>query len=131
MTDYTFRSLGEALQQAYAFREQKRLDDAFTIAKKCLELAPNEPDVHSLMGVLSHDKKNFFESEKAFTTAITLRPENADYYFYLGQLLLEQKRFQEAENIYHKQYSKLSFVLQPSFLQKGSGGNSPPGLQRG
>lgn len=38
-------------------------------------------------------------------------------------LFLNNLNAQEAENIYHKQYSKLSFVLQPSFLQKGSGGN--------
>lgn len=38
-------------------------------------------------------------------------------------LFLNNLNAQEAENIYQKQYSKLSFVLQPSFLQKGSGGN--------
>lgn len=41
----------------------------------------------------------------------------------LSFLFLTNLNAQEAENIYHKQYSKLSFVLQPSFLQKSSGGN--------
>lgn len=38
-------------------------------------------------------------------------------FFWLSAMFLVCSYAQEAENIYHKQYSKLSFVLQPSILK--------------
>jgi hypothetical protein len=46
-------------------------------------------------------------------------------------LFLNILNAQEAENIYHKQYGKLSFVLQPSFLQKSKGGNNDGSMYPG
>jgi hypothetical protein len=42
----------------------------------------------------------------------------------LAVLVFCNLKAQEAENLFHKQYSKLSFVLQPSYLAPNSAGNT-------
>lgn len=100
MDELTLKTLPVQLKKAYQLRDANAIEDAFSIAQDCLKQFPNKAEVQSLYGILQLDKKQYFEAEKAFNTAITLMPDTSDYYYFLGELLREQRRFQEAENAY-------------------------------
>lgn len=100
MDEITLKNLPVLLGQAYKYREAKELEKAFEIAKTLMQNFPKKAEVQCLYGILQLDKKQYFESEKAFNTAISLLPDKADFYYFLGELLKEQRRFHEAENAY-------------------------------
>lgn len=100
--DITPNNLIQTLKQAYQLKERKAYANALAIARRCLDLFPQHPEVYCLLGVLYLDTQQFSQAEHCLNTAIALQPDKADFYFLLGQLFKSQKRYLDAQNAYQQ-----------------------------
>lgn len=112
-------TLLQEIQQAYDLREKKQIEQAYEIAQKCLKSYPQHPEVHCLLGVLQLDTQKFLEAEKSLNTAITLQPDKAVFYFFLGQVLKAERRYYEAENAF-LQCIKLNDQYEQAYYHLGN-----------
>ena len=83
------------LHQWYGGREDD-LRQAQEASHRAVELAPESPEAHTAFGNAFVLTKDYDEAEREYRTAIRLNPSLFDPYYFLGRLLVEQKRKAEA-----------------------------------
>jgi tetratricopeptide (TPR) repeat protein len=91
-----WRSLGLSLQ------EEKKWDEAVTLYKQALAEFPNIPDLHENLGVALYRRGDGLDPAKQeIQRAISIEPQG-QFYVMIGELLTQEKRFEEADIWYHK-----------------------------
>ena len=88
-----------------------RLSESLMPIKKCVQLEPNNAEVHNSLGIILYKLNKLDESELSLKKAIKLKPEYAEGYYNLGITLNEQGRLNEAEKSY-----KQAIKLKPNFV---------------
>lgn len=89
------------LGKAELARRQNRLDEAASLVKRALELAPQDPRVHLARGRHLIGKRQFKDAESALERATALFPGFADAHMELGDLRADLlKKPREAANAY-------------------------------
>jgi tetratricopeptide (TPR) repeat protein len=87
---------------ANALIESGRYDRALEHLEASLELAPDYPNAHLLLGVVLSEEGRLTEAEAHFRIAIAGDPENAVSYYGLGNALVWQERFEEGITQYRR-----------------------------
>jgi len=84
------RNNGPALANlAIAYQQQRKFNDAGKMMKRALEVAPMDPEVHTLHGKMLHSYGEMDKSANAYTHALQLNPQYSVAYRELGILLLD------------------------------------------
>jgi tetratricopeptide (TPR) repeat protein len=107
------RSIIEAIRlspdRASFFNEYARFlswcgkkEKALELARRAIELDPDDEDAHQLFASLLHQvsPSKWQLSEEAARRAVSLNPDDADGLAILGALVLTQRRYQEAEELF-------------------------------
>ncbi len=71
-------------------------DKALTAIKQAIDLKPDEPSYHLILGILWIKNGDAVEAEAAFRDFIKFRPADSQGQLYLGYVLLKQKKDTEA-----------------------------------
>ena len=71
-------------------------EDAVSICKNLINLAPDNALYHNTLGVILHEMKRYDEALIEMQKAVELEPDNAEYRNFLGVTLYEMKRYDEA-----------------------------------
>jgi tetratricopeptide (TPR) repeat protein len=82
--------------------QEKQTEQAYQLAKKCIELDPSYALAHTLIGIFLSTFHRKAEAESAYRKSIELDPSNVYAYYGLGLLLSNLKRYEEAEPIFRK-----------------------------
>lgn len=78
-----------------SYREEN-YDDAVSICKNLINLAPDNALYHNTLGVTLHKMKRYDEALIETKKAVELEPDNAKYHNNLGVTLHEMRRYDEA-----------------------------------
>lgn len=92
----------EALALAMRLHRGGNLDDAETIYRRILEIAPHDPDALHYLGVLRYQRGSTSEAATLIRRAIESAPEYADAHNNLGNILQAEGRMQEAVVAYRR-----------------------------
>jgi predicted TPR repeat methyltransferase len=101
-------SIEDALRLAIYLHRSGELDDAEVLYKRILDAAPDHPDAHQFLGVLSHQRGDSDAAIDLIEKSIGLDPGKPDRYNNLGNVLLEVERLAEATDAYQH-----AIALQP------------------
>jgi len=76
----------------------KLSDDAIWGLKRAVELRPEEPSYHLVLGIVQLKLKNpdLQDAEESFRECLKRQPDNAQAQLHLGYVLLKQKRYADA-----------------------------------
>lgn len=99
-------------QQALSLHEQGRLDEAESLYRRILETAPQNPDLHNLLGMVAQAKGLHSEAVNWFYRAVRLAPDHAPFYFNLALSLDADHKPSEAADAYMD-----ALRLNPSFKE--------------
>ncbi len=86
-----------AIDRAQAYLEANRPELARREVLSALQLAPNDAQLHALLGQVHRATEDWSEAEKCYHHALALEPENPDFLVALGIVLMEQGRHPQAE----------------------------------
>ena len=101
-------SIAEALSLAVTHHRQGRLEEAETLYRRILSVAPDQPDALHLLGVLGHQQGHGREAADLIRRSLAIEPEQPAALTNLGNVLLAQKRLEEAAEAYRS-----AIALQP------------------
>jgi tetratricopeptide (TPR) repeat protein len=87
------------LNMGRALRDLDRPDDALRILQQALELEPNNPEVHHVMGVLHEQMGDREQAADSFRSAISVAPGMAIAHYYLAQLRGRETSAEEFEQL--------------------------------
>lgn len=88
---------------ADALNKDNRYDDALQVVKQAEERLGKSDEIQSLRGVTLYQQKRYSEAERIYRDLATKElgrgpgSDADEYYYYLGSIYLEQKRFDSAE----------------------------------
>lgn len=91
---YLLAGYGDSLCEVLARHD--RLDEAIAVARKALEMMPQDPYLHNQLGTLLTRSRAFDEAEQELRRAIELAPEAARLHHDLSECLKRQERWDEA-----------------------------------
>jgi len=86
----------EALDKALKALSKSKLSDAEKYLDEALKLAPSNPDVLYVQGVLFLDKQNFAQAQSALEKASQMDPTNAHAFSRLGMALVDEGKYGDA-----------------------------------
>jgi tetratricopeptide (TPR) repeat protein len=74
-------------------------DDAIWALKRAIELRPEEPSYHLVLGIVQLTLKNpdLQDAEESFRECLKRQPDNAQAQLHLGYVLLKQKKYSDAQ----------------------------------
>jgi len=90
----------QALTEAAGFMRTGNFAEAEKVLQQARKAAPNNADVHNLLGIVYDQKGDFKEAETAYQTAIKLNPKAVSPLANFGVLLVKLKREKEAVEIF-------------------------------
>jgi tetratricopeptide (TPR) repeat protein len=100
---------------AKIFEVQNRFTDAISEYKKAIELAPDAPDLHFLLGrailLSGHSEENLKGAAEAFTAELKLSPEDSSCEYQLAQIASVQGAQASAE-----QHLQRALQISPDFV---------------
>jgi predicted TPR repeat methyltransferase len=102
-------SLPEALSVAIQLHRAGHLEEAETVYRRILEIAPDQPDALHFLGVLSHRRGRSEAAIELIERSIAIDPSQPDRYNNLGNVLIELGRLPEATDALEK-----AIALQPA-----------------
>jgi len=94
--------IGDALALAVRMHRHGDLDDAETLYRRILEVAPSHPDAMHFLGVLLHHRGQSDQAIDLIRRSIELDPDQPDRYNNLGNVLVECRRLAEATEAYQQ-----------------------------
>lgn len=100
------------LKQAAILQQQDKLQDAFELYQRSLDLEPDNFDALHAIGVLCGQAGRLEEALKFFSAASTVQPTNSRVYFNLGKVLSMQGRLDDALASYD-----MALSLKPDFAE--------------
>ena len=89
-------ALKKEMDKASSALSEKNLAEARKHLKKAQEIAPSNPEVLYLMGVVEYTDKDKVAAEKEFQEVLSRYPNHAGSLLMLGQIMLESGRKQDA-----------------------------------
>jgi len=95
---------------AVVYSGQGRLEEARDCHLKTIELEPEEPLWQVGLGIVCHNLRDPGAAEAAFQAALSIDPNCAPAYYYLGRLRADQGQEEEAQNLY-----KQAMRVQPGY----------------
>jgi tetratricopeptide (TPR) repeat protein len=90
----------KSLSEAANYLQTGNFAEAEKILSQAAKLAPSNPDVHNLLGIIYDQKGDFKQAETKYRTAIRLNPKAVSPLANLGVLLAKTKREKEAINTF-------------------------------
>ncbi len=102
-------SLPEALSVAIQLHRAGHLEEAETVYRRILEIAPDQPDALHFLGVLSHRRGRSETAIELIERSIVIDPSQPDRYNNLGNVFIELGRLPEATDALEK-----AIALQPA-----------------
>jgi len=93
-------SVGEALSLANALHEAGELEPAAAIYGRVLALVPEHPDALHFLGMVAHAQGRTDEALRLMSRSVELVPDHAVFHNNLGNLMLENERFADADREY-------------------------------
>jgi tetratricopeptide (TPR) repeat protein len=88
---------GEArVHAAYLYKEEKKLDDALSVAEDGIKARQDLPQLYTLYASLLDEKGNDKEAKKVLTTALEKFPDNVQLTFFMGTV---QDRLGEKDQV--------------------------------
>jgi tetratricopeptide (TPR) repeat protein len=87
---------------ANEFYKRHRPEDALALYHESLQIKPNYWATHFAVGITMYGLGRFPEAQKELETAIPLLPNNADEYYYLGLVHLQQGNYAQAEAYFRR-----------------------------
>lgn len=76
---------------------QDKFAEAESEYRKAIELEPNNPKLHNMLGTILKEQKKLKAAEDAYKKAIKLEPGKVEWHLDLGQILLLQRKPLKAE----------------------------------
>ena len=89
-------------QQALKFHQNGQLDEAEKLYRQVLQIAPNNPQILNLLGIIAQSKNLHEQAVSYFEQSLLNDSNNFEVYFNLGWSLFELKKYAEAANAYHR-----------------------------
>lgn len=108
--------VGEMIEEAIEAVGGGNLDEGMELAGKVLELEPDHPRAHCVMGTIYRDKGEYEKAIEKYTRAIELDP---DYVICTHLLGFAYLKIGEGEKSYEKAIEK--YTRAEEFLKKASG----------
>lgn len=87
------------LAKAFCLNELGRLDDAFVLLQRAVELDPENPQVYAELGFTLSSQDNLALAHSAYECAAELEPNNPAHQRALARLALVEERFEEARDL--------------------------------
>ena len=88
--------IDEQLRQAVALHQQGQLDRAAAIYQQILQADPQNPNAMNLLGMVLHQRGEHATAERLIRRAIAIAPSVPGFHNNLGNVLLAQRRMQQA-----------------------------------
>src|SRR5262245_50391918 len=95
-------TLDDAMLLGTRLHRMNLLDDAYKCYAAVLEAAPEHPDALQFMGILEHQRHNGALALSYLRRAVKHAPNAPGLHHNLGNILLEQRRFDEAADAYER-----------------------------
>jgi tetratricopeptide (TPR) repeat protein len=92
-------SLDGYMLLAVATMRMNRLNDSISWLEKAARRRPDHAEIYKVLGIDYALGGAVHEAEDAFRKAIKLGPENWEYHYFLGRMLFERGRFDEAHPV--------------------------------
>ncbi len=89
-------------QQALKFHQNGQLDEAEKLYRQVLQIAPKNPQILNLLGIIAQSKNLHEQAVSYFEQSLLNDSNNFEVYFNLGWSLFELKKYAEAANAYHR-----------------------------
>lgn len=102
--------IAAALQQAHQLLGQGRLEEAETLCRRAVSLAPRSPDAVHLLALVRRRRGDAADAEQLIRQSLALAPRRPDFYANYGNLLGATGRIAEAERSYRH-----ALELEPRF----------------
>ena len=99
------KTIQKDLEKALQLHRTEQLDEALKIYLKTEKLAPNDPNIKYLIGVVNYQKRNFEQAVSYINEAIKINPNDAKYYHNLGNSLTSLNHYNEAVLAYEEAVS--------------------------
>tara|TARA_E500000331_G_scaffold188325_1_gene181275 strand:- start:852 stop:1460 length:609 start_codon:yes stop_codon:yes gene_type:complete len=99
-------SIHEALNQAIMAQKVGHFQKATSLYTAILERKPHHPDANHNMGVLTYSIGQVDKAISFFETAIKSNPDIPQYWLSYINMLIEQKRMDEANKTFEKAFKK-------------------------
>lgn len=81
---------------SYYYSAKKEFKKANAYLEKLVELDPQSPAAHYMLGLGYFDAKKYRQSERSFQKALSISPEAPEIHFHLGVLYDQWKKFDKA-----------------------------------
>ena len=95
-------SLNDALNVAFDKFQNGRIQEAQKITEEVISLQPNLAAAHNLLGIIHQDTNKPNLAVESFHRATVLDPDDADMLSNYGYLLIQLKRYKDAEIVFKK-----------------------------
>lgn len=95
-------TLDDAMLLGTRLHRMNLLDDAYKCYAAVLEAAPEHADALQFMGILEHQQRHGALAVSYLQRAVKVAPNAPGLYHNLGNVLLEQRRFDEAADAYER-----------------------------
>ncbi|RMH47405.1 MAG: hypothetical protein D6688_03575 [Alphaproteobacteria bacterium] len=95
-------TLAADYRNGWAEDPQSALEDALRMAQTALQIAPDLPEQHWVVGYVRTQQRRFQEATEALTAALRLQPEYADAYALLGGIATYDGRPEETVPLLRK-----------------------------
>ncbi|MFZ6873380.1 tetratricopeptide repeat protein [Undibacterium sp. Di27W] len=100
--DHAIVDIQPYLQQAAAFFQEGKLDEAKSCYQQVLALNPRDAPTHNKLGDIYYEQQAWPQAEAAYRQAIACQPEYSVALLNLGLILDQQNRLPEAEACYRQ-----------------------------
>lgn len=89
-------------QQALKLHQNGQFDEAEKLYRQVLQIAPNNPQILNLLGIIAQNKNLHQQAITYFEKSLLSDNNNFEVYFNLGWSLSALKKYAEAANAYHR-----------------------------
>ena len=93
-------------------------EEVVTVLKKILELQPDDENVMGYLMEYYGKKEDYGQLEEICRRGVNLYPENLGYSYFLGITLMQQKRFENAIEVFRKGLEKCGEGTRPSLISE-------------
>jgi len=101
-----------ALQSSHYSYDNNLHDDVARMFQSALAVRPDDPDLHTVLGVLYHISSDFDKAIASFQAAVALKPDDAALWNKLGATQANSSRSADAVHAYRR-----ALQLRPSYVR--------------
>ena len=118
--------LVETFNNAFRLQQEGRLVEAETLYRAVLDVAPEHPGSHHLLGLVEHQLGRHEAALQSIKRAIELNDSEPNYHNNLGTVYFRTKRYREAETCFKEaiklkpDYGEAHFNLALTYVALGN-----------